>query len=123
MRDLRNFSILLFLVIFVYTLVSLEFFAYKIKFNKDKQYDLENGTSPRGNFDGFINAISSVFIILLGENYYYFMYDAARSTGISSVLYFVTLLLFGNIILLKLFLAVLLENFEDKRKELEEMKE
>lgn len=51
------------------------------------------------------------------------MYDAARSTGISSVLYFVTLLLFGNIILLKLFLAVLLENFEDKRKELEEMKE
>lgn len=32
------------------------------------------------------------------------------------------LIVCGNIILLKLFLAVLLENFEDKRKELEKKK-
>lgn len=91
----------------------MEFFAYEIKFDKYDQYNLLDGTSPRGNFDGFVNAISSVFIILLGENYFIYMYDTARSVGKISVLFFVTLILFGNIILLKLFLAVLLENFED----------
>lgn len=60
-----------------------------------------------------MNAISTVFIVLLGENYFVYMYDTARSVGHISVLFFVTLILFGNIILLKLFLAVLLENFED----------
>jgi len=44
------------------------------------------------------------------------MYNAVRSTSRLSIFYFVSLIIFGNIILLKLFLAVLLENFEDKRK-------
>lgn len=80
-RDLRNFSILLFLVIFIYTLVSLEFFAFKMKFNEHDEYDLEEGTSPLFNFDGFENAITTVFIVLMGENYFYIMYNAARSVG------------------------------------------
>jgi hypothetical protein len=50
------------------------------------------------------------------------MYNVARSVGKVGILFFVTLIVFGNIILLKLFLAVLLENFEDKRKENEELK-
>ena len=37
-------------------------------------------------------------------------------------MYFLSLIIFGNIILLQLFLAVLLENFEEKRKEIEKLK-
>jgi hypothetical protein len=48
------------------------------------------------------------------------MYDADRSVGQASKSFFVVIVVCGNIILLKLFLAVLLENFEDKRKEIEE---
>ena len=46
------------------------------------------------------------------------MYDTARSLGTASILFYVSLIIFGQIILLKLFLAVLLENFEDKRNEI-----
>lgn len=51
------------------------------------------------------------------------MYNAVRGSGKGIIIYFITLIVFGNIILLKLFLAVLLENFEDKRRELEEERE
>lgn len=41
------------------------------------------------------------------------MYDAIRSEGYGiSVIYFVSLIIFGNFILLNLFLAMLLGNFE-----------
>jgi hypothetical protein len=62
--DLRNFSVLLVLVVFTYTLLSLDFFAYKVKFDKYDRYDLENGVSPRLNFDGFVNAFTTVFCVL-----------------------------------------------------------
>ena len=50
------------------------------------------------------------------------MYNAVRSTNSGSIIYFLSLIIFGNIILLQLFLAVLLENFEEKRKEIEKEK-
>ena len=63
-RDLRNFMVLLFIAIFAYTLLGLELFAYKIKFNDKDHFDLVNGVSPRVNFDGFLNAFAAVFNIL-----------------------------------------------------------
>jgi len=45
------------------------------------------------------------------------MYNAVRATSLGSIIYFLSLIIFGNFILLQLFLAVLLENFEDRRKE------
>ena len=78
--------------------------------------------SPQENFDGFTNAFTTVFNVLQGEGYYLIMYNVARSVGKVGILFFVTLVVFGNIILLKLFLAVLLDNFEDKRKEIEDLK-
>ena len=122
LRDLRNFSILLFVVIFTYTCLALEFFSYKLKFDENDQLDLINGVSPRINFDGFVNAFVAVFSVLQGESYNIIMYNVARSVGKAGILFFVTLIVFGQIILLKLFLAVLLENFEDKRKEKEDLK-
>jgi hypothetical protein len=43
--------------------------------------------------------------------------------GKPSIIFCVVLVTIGQIILLKLFLAILLENFEDKRKELIQRKE
>ena len=80
---------------------------------------MENGSPPRINFDGFFNSFAAVFNVFQGEQWQFVMYNAIRSTGSASIIYFVTLIIFGNIILLKLFLAVLLENFEEKRQEIE----
>jgi len=61
LKDLRNFSLLLFIFCFAYTLLGLEFFAFKLKFDSDDKFDPINGVSPRTNFDGFYNAINAVF--------------------------------------------------------------
>ena len=41
------------------------------------------------------------------------MYNCVRAVGWPASLYFVTIIIFGNIILLNLFLAILLGNFEE----------
>lgn len=55
------------------------------------------------------------------------MYSHERSLGIVAKIYFIILLVFGNFILLSLFTAILLKNFEsdteDEAKELLEQKE
>lgn len=41
------------------------------------------------------------------------MYDHYRATGPLTIAYFMFLFIFGNLILLNLFLAILLKNFEE----------
>jgi len=110
---IANFTILLGLFIYVYSLLGMQFFSAKIKFNEIDQYDLENGKSPRGNFDTLLNAIISIFIILVGDNWNLFMYDGIWSVGWLSTMYYVSLVVFGNIVMLNLFLAILLGNFDE----------
>mmetsp|Transcript_27304 Transcript_27304/g.12718 ORF Transcript_27304/g.12718 Transcript_27304/m.12718 type:complete len:159 (-) Transcript_27304:403-879(-) len=78
LKDISNFSILLFIIIFIYTLVGMEIFAYKMKFNEEGEID-ENGKSPRTNFDTVYIAFTSIFIVLTGENWNAIMYDGIRS--------------------------------------------
>lgn len=58
--------------------------------------------------------MSSVFIIIIGDDWNATMADYIRATSHASEAYFTTLTIFGNIILLNLFLAILLRQFEDK---------
>ena len=43
------------------------------------------------------------------------MYDAMRSSGALASIYFVLVIAFGNIVMLNLFLAILLGNFDKAR--------
>ena len=43
------------------------------------------------------------------------MYDAIRATGYMATIYFVGLILMGNIVMMNLFLAILLGNFDRAR--------
>ena len=119
LKDIRNFLILLMIFMFAYTLVGVEFFAYRIKFNDDDEYDLVNGVSPRINFDGFANSLFAVFITIQTNQWNVLMYNIGRSVGKAGMIFSIVLVVIGQIILLKLFIAILLENFEDKRKEME----
>ena len=52
------------------------------------------------------------------------MYDTIRATGYGAVFYFITLIIMGNIILLNLFLAILLRNYDPiEDKEIKRRKE
>lgn len=62
LKDIANFSILLGIVIFIYTLVGMELFSYTYKFSEERG-------RPRLNFDYFSNALVSVVVVLIGEDW------------------------------------------------------
>jgi hypothetical protein len=68
-KDIANFSVLLFLFLFTFTLLGLELFANRVKFNEIGDVDIEKGTSPRENFDDFFKAFITIFMVLIGDNW------------------------------------------------------
>jgi hypothetical protein len=119
---IKDYTILLGLFIYVFALLGMSFFAGQVKFNDDGDVDLENGVAPRANFDSIAWSALTVFEIMIGENWNSVMYDHMRTIGDGSCLYFVALVVFGNIIMLNLFLAILLGNFDRARSDGEKRK-
>ena len=62
-KDISNFSLLLFLLIFTYTLLGMEMFAYKVRVNERGELD-DDGYYPDRNFNKFMNSFTTVFSIL-----------------------------------------------------------
>ena len=110
--DISAFSILLFLFMFTYNLLGMEFFAYRVAYNDADQLDLENGEFPRTNFNTFLEGITTIFITLTGDSWNLIMYRHIRQNYAVGLLYFVSLVIFGRFLMLNLFLAILLKNFD-----------
>lgn len=55
--------------------------------------------------------------MIIGEDWNSVMYSHERALGVISKVYFIVLLVFGNFILLSLFTAILLKNFESDTEE------
>ena len=72
-----------------------------------------NGISPRVNFDTFFSSVKTIFILLTNESWNIIMYDHIRAMGIEYSLFFIFVVIFGNYILLKLFIAILIYNFAE----------
>ena len=100
---------------YIFTLMGMQFFAGKLKFNSEDQPD-SNGTSVRYNFDTFPRAFLSVFILLTGENWNEMMYNAMRATSNFASLYFIIVILLGNFIIVQLLVAIVINNFDESRK-------
>jgi hypothetical protein len=68
--------------------------------------------SPRDNFDTIYNSMTTVFIVILGEDWPGVMYNYTRASGsYLTCIYFIVVYCAGNFILLSLFTAILLEKF------------
>lgn len=125
---------------YVFALIGMQFFATKYRFNADGdpvewQPHVYNHTIPphapwtpenpytirRSNFDDTLAAFTTVFQCLTEESWNFVMYDGVRSTGWGALLYFMAVMIIGNIIILNLFLAILLGNFslEEQQAEME----
>lgn len=123
LSTISDYVILLLLFIFVFALMGMSFFAGKVKFDEvsDQVVPLgENdmpigGVSPRTNFDEIVWAIITIFEVLMGEAWNEIMYGCIRSVGSLASVYFIALVVGGNIIMLNLFLAILLGNFDKAR--------
>ena len=93
---MSTFSVLLFLLMFTYTLLGMEMFGFQGKFDDNGLVDDVNGTYPDANFNGFLDAITTVFIVLTNDGWsqIYFNYYRAVSP-VKSTIFFITLIIIG----------------------------
>lgn len=59
-------------------------------------------------------SITSIFAVAIGDDWNYFMAMAFRSEGFIAIIFYPVVFTFMNLILLNLFLAILLQNFENR---------
>ena len=102
-KDLSVILLLICLLLYIYMLIGMELFAYK----------LPHSSKVQSNFDGILNSMMTVFIIFENDGWsqLYFAYYKATEP-ISTSLYFLSLLSIGQYILLNLLIAIIIENFE-----------
>lgn len=105
------YVVFLMFFIYIFALVGMSFFAGKLKFNKDNHVD-PNGESPRENFDTLGNTILTLFIVIMGSGWSDIMIQTIRCAGSGAAIYFVLMFIVGGIVLLNLFLAIMLGNFD-----------
>lgn len=116
-QEIGNFSVLLLLFMYVYALVGMQMFGNQFRFDADGfPVSLAETAAyiPRSNFDTILWSMVTIFQVLTGENWNEVFLNGWRSTGWASTLYFLSLVICGNFIILNLFLAILLSNFEDQ---------
>jgi len=108
---------------FIYSLLGMELFAYKVKFDEDdwpiqggdESIGQMEGTYPDSTFNTFLEAFVTVFIVLANDGWSTIYINHYRATGwLKSTVFFVSLLIIGQFLLLNLFLAILIRNFDDQ---------
>ena len=131
MKDISNFGVLLFLFMYIYALLGMEMFSNQIRLNWDEEIIpnipafVKSGgimIAPRYNFDNIYNALIVVFCAILGEDWNNSMYSFINPDIYNKYMvmgYFLSLLILGNIMLLSLFTAILLQNFEQTEEDKE----
>ena len=128
-NSVGSFGILLSIFIFMYSILGMELLSYRLKVDrKDKPVDYfakgnplvsDVYSVPDSNFDSFANATISVFIILANDGWTDIFFDYYRAMGPWSSVFFISLVVLGQMILLNLFLSMMLEKFDDESFEAE----
>jgi hypothetical protein len=121
--QMGNFLLLFVIFIYIYALLGMQFFSGRMHFDEfgypvgitegGDRSQWKAAEIPRSNFDTLVWATTTIFQILTGENWNTVMYDGMRAAGWGAVFYFITLVVFGNFIVMNIFMAILLANFDE----------
>ena len=106
---------------FIFSLLGMELFGYKVLFYDElpvQQDDpnFKEALPPRPNFDNLGMSIATVFAVAIGDDWNYFMALAYRAEGFIALVFYPIVFVFMNLVLLNLFLAILLQNFENRER-------
>jgi voltage-dependent calcium channel L type alpha-1D len=118
--DIANFGALLAIIVFVFSLIGMQVLAGRLQFDsstKGVQFSTDRDASlevPRANFDNIYWSTITVFQLLTGEDWNRIMYDGWRVRGSAAVLFVTLVITVGNFVVMNLFLAILLKNFEER---------
>lgn len=103
--SIANLALLVGLIVFIFALIGMQFFpGFPVN---------DYGFVFRCNFNSLSLSLILMFILLTNENWVYFMYSYVPEYGKISSLFFILMIIFGNIMLLNLFLAVILNEISN----------
>jgi hypothetical protein len=117
---MMDFLFIFCIFIFIFTLLGQNFFNNSLKYKNDRFY--AQADSEYYNFDNLINSLVCVIIIIVGDHWTDLLFDLYRSdknNKVEVIIYFFFIVLFGQIILIKIFLAHLIEQFDLSKKHFE----
>eukprot|EP01065_Artemidia_motanka_P019341 TRINITY_DN22979_c0_g1_i1.p1 TRINITY_DN22979_c0_g1~~TRINITY_DN22979_c0_g1_i1.p1 ORF type:complete len:1900 (+),score=689.80 TRINITY_DN22979_c0_g1_i1:56-5701(+) len=108
-RETGYLNLIILLYLLIAALVGMQLFGGK--FGSDAG---EGGqeVEPRATFDSFYWSLLTVFQVLTREDWHKPMWSAMRATHPFAALYFVTLVILGDFLILNLFLAILITSFD-----------
>ena len=121
-----SLATVLLIFIFMYAIAGMQLFSNKLRFDYKNQPILyftplndtisANFSYPDSNFDTFPDAVISVFIVLAGgwTNLFFDTIRASESQPYLSYLFFISLIIFGQMIIFNLFLSTVLREFEQR---------
>ena len=110
------YVVLLSFFMYIFALVGMNCYAGQIKFDADGKVDLENGTTVRENYDTLGWALLTIFQVLMGAEWRFIAYQHMLATGVVGAgLFYVAIHAIIGIVMLNLFLAIMLGNFEKAR--------
>ena len=123
LKRMCDYLIVFCLFLFMYALLGYSFFNVSLQHNTTiNGVNAVNANTHFYNFNNFPNSLICVFIIIIGDRWYELFYECYHSNTNSSVVvivYFITLVLFGQITLMNIFLAYLIDNFQSARAHIE----
>ena len=116
--DVSTFTILLLMFMFIFSLLGMELFGFKVFFLDDLSINegdknFEKALAPRPNFNDMAMSFTSIFAVAIGDDWNLFMMKAFRAEGSIALFYYPVVFIVMNLVLLNLFLAILLHNFEE----------
>ena len=105
----------------MYSLLGYSLFHNSLRFSLNGEYSAKRRSS-KFNFDTFFQSLLSTFLIIIGDHWedlFYQCYKSSYNNKLYVLAYFLTLVIFGQIILMNIFLSYLIDNFEKSCWELE----
>eukprot|EP00756_Hemistasia_phaeocysticola_P006536 Hpha_TRINITY_DN13881_c0_g2::TRINITY_DN13881_c0_g2_i1::g.70008::m.70008 len=105
--DTGYLNLIILLYLFIAALMGMQFFGGKFDFPD------RDDPVPRANFNSFYSSLLTVFQILTRDDWVNVMWDAMTVSGEGSAIFFLVLVICGDFLILNLFLAILIQSFEE----------
>jgi hypothetical protein len=113
--NIKTYALLLVIILYIYVLLGLAFFGNLARINHTTlELDPEHGHSPLYHFDTVMQSIFTTFVIFTNDGQSIIFYNFYRAVSLSlAILWWLTFVIVTQKMLLNLFLAILLEKFEE----------
>jgi hypothetical protein len=113
--NIKIYALLLAIILYIYVLLGLAFFGYRARINHATlELDPQHGHSPLYHFDTMMQSIFTTFVIFTNDGQSIIFYNFYRAVSPSlAILWWLTFVIITQKMLLNLFLAILLEKFEE----------